>query len=106
MLVAELLTTFKNFPKKHIFTLLLGFTLLISISVLGNNDFTEETQISELTKPLTLVSLTENNGIEIPLIEKETLIKRNDSLFTILKDLGVIQEDIIKLINSKIFAFG
>ncbi len=101
MLVAELITIFKNFPKKHIFTLLLGFTLLISISILGSNDFSEETEISELTKPLTLVSLTENNRFEIPLIEKETLIKRNDSLFTILKDLGVVQEDIIKLINSK-----
>ena len=101
MLVAELITIFKNFPKKHILTLLLGSTLLISISVLGSKDFIEETEIPELTKPLALASLKENNKIEIPLIEKEALIKRNDSLFTILKDLGVIEEDIIELVNSK-----
>ena len=101
MLVAELITIFKNFPKKHILTLLLGSTLLISISVLGSKDFIEETEIPELTKPLALASLKENNKIEIPLIEKEALIKRNDSLFTILKDLGVIEEDIIGLVNSK-----
>ena len=101
MLVAELITIFKNFPKKHILTLLLGSTLLISISVLGSKDFIEETEIPELTKTLVLASLKENNKIEIPLIEKEALIKRNDSLFTILKDLGVIEEDIIGLVNSK-----
>ena len=101
MLVAELITIFKNFPKKHILTLLLGSTLLISISVLGSKDFIEETEIPELTKTLALASLKENNKIEIPLIEKEALIKRNDSLFTILKDLGVIEEDIIGLVNSK-----
>ena len=101
MLVAELITIFKNFPKKHILTLLLGSTVLISISVLGSKDFIEETEIPELTKTLALASLKENNKIEIPLIEKEALIKRNDSLFTILKDLGVIEEDIIGLVNSK-----
>ena len=101
MLVAELITIFKNFPKKHILTLLLGSTLIISISVLGGKDFIEETEIPELTKTLALASLKENNKIEIPLIEKEALIKRNDSLFTILKDLGVIEEDIIGLVNSK-----
>ena len=101
MLVAELITIFKNFPKKHILTLLLGSTVLISISVLGSKDFIEETEVPELTKTLALASLKENNKIEIPLIEKEALIKRNDSLFTILKDLGVIEEDIIGLVNSK-----
>ena len=101
MLVAELITIFKNFPKKHILTLILGSTLLISISVLGSKDFIEETEIPELTKTLALASLKENNKIEIPLVEKEALIKRNDSLFTILKDLGVIEEDIIGLVNSK-----
>ena len=61
MLAAELITILKNFPKKHILTLLLGLTLLISISLLGSKDFAEETGVSELTKPLSLTSLTENN---------------------------------------------
>ena len=101
MQVSEIITIFKNFPKKHIFTLLLGFSLLISISILGSSDFKEETLVNDLTKTISISTLTENNQIEIPLIEKEALIKRNDSLFTILNKLGVVQEDIIELVNSK-----
>ena len=101
MLVAEFITILKNFPKKHIATLFLGFMLLISVSILGSKDFTKEEKISELSKPIKLITLTEDTQIKIPLIEKEKLIKRNDSLFTILKELGVLQEDIIKLVNSK-----
>ena len=101
MLVRELINVLKNFPRKHIFTLLIGLILIISISLLGNIKFTEENQYSELTKSLSLSSLTDDYQIDIPPIEKEALIKRNDSLFTILKQLGVLQEDIIQLINSK-----
>ena len=101
MQVSEIITIFKNFPKKHIFTLLLGFSLLISISILGSSDFKEETIVNDLTKTISISTLTENNQVEIPLIEKEALIKRNDSLFTILNKLGVVQEDIIELVNSK-----
>ena len=101
MLVRELINVLKNFPRKHIFTLLIGLVLIISISLLGSIKFTEEKQYSELTKSLSLSSLTDGYQIDIPPIEKEALIKRNDSLFTILKQLGVLQEDIIQLINSK-----
>ena len=101
MLVRELINVLKNFPRKHIFTLLIGLVLIISISLLGSIKFTEENQYSELTKSLSLSSLTDSYQIDIPPIEKEALIKRNDSLFTILKQLGVLQEDIIQLINSK-----
>ena len=101
MLVAEFITILKNFPKRHIFTLLLGSILLISFSFLGSKDFSDEEKILELTKPLTLNTLTSDERIISPLIEKEKLIKRNDSLFTILDELGVLKEDIIELVNSK-----
>ena len=101
MLVRELINVLKNFPKKHIFTLLIGLVLIISISLLSSIKFTQDNQYSELTKSLSLSSLTDDYQIDVPPIEKETLIKRNDSLFTILNQLGVLQEDIIKLINSK-----
>ena len=101
MLVRELINVLKNFPRKHIFTLLIGLVLIISISLLGSIKFTEENQYSELTKSLSLSTLTDGYQIDILPIEKEALIKRNDSLFTILKQLGVLQEDIIQLINSK-----
>ena len=101
MLVAEFITILKNFPKRHIFTLLLGSILLISFSFLGSKDFSDEEKILELTKPLTLNTLTSDERIISPLVEKEKLIKRNDSLFTILDELGVLKEDIIELVNSK-----
>ena len=97
----EIINIFKSFPRKHIFTLLLGTSLLISISILGSSDFNEEIEINDLTKSISISSLTENNQVEVPWIEKEALIKRNDSLFTILNKLGVIQTDIIELVNSK-----
>ena len=101
MLVAEIITIFKNFPKKHIVTLSLGFLSLIGVYVLGSKDLTEQNFKNELSKPLKLLVLTEDSNLEVPFIEKERLIKRNDSLFAILNQLGVPKEDIIKLINSK-----
>ena len=101
MLIAEIITIFKNFPKKHIVTLSLGFLGLISVYVLGSKDLTEQNFKNELSKPLKLLALAEDSNLEVPFIEKERLIKRNDSLFAILNQLGVPKEDIINLINSK-----
>ena len=101
MLVAEIITIFKNFPKKHIVTLSLGFLGLIGVYVLGSKDFTEQNFKNELSKPLKLLALAEDSNLEVPFIEKERLIKRNDSLFAILNELEVPKEDIINLINSK-----
>ena len=101
MLVAEFITILKNFPRRHLFALILGSLLLISFSFLGSKDFSEDEKTLELTKPLTLNTLSLEEKVVSPLIEKEKLIKRNDSLFTILNQLGVVKEDIIKLVNSK-----
>ena len=101
MLVAEIITIFKNFPKKHIVTLSLGFLGLIGVYVLGSKDLTEQNFKNELSKPLKLLALAEDSNLEVPFIEKERLIKRNDSLFAILNQLEVPKEDIINLINSK-----
>ena len=46
MLVRELINVLKNFPRKHIFTLLIGLILIISISLLGNIKFTAEMEES------------------------------------------------------------
>jgi len=101
MLIANLITVLKNFPKKHIATLALGIFLLISLSIVGNNDLPKESDLPELKKSIEINSLKEDIDLKEPLIEREALIKRNDSLFTILNQLGVIKEDIIDLVNSK-----
>ena len=102
MLIEEIITIFKNFPKKHIVTLSLGFLGLIGVYVLGSKDFTEQNFKNELSKPLKLLALAEDSNLEVPFIEKERLIKRNDSLFAILNQLEVPKVFIINLINSKI----
>ena len=101
MLVNEIITILKSFPKKHVFTLFLGFFLLGAISLLGSKDLKEKETELELTKPLILNTLNEEIKIEDPLIEREKVIKRNDTLYTILDDFKVKKEDIISLVNSK-----
>jgi len=101
MLVNEIITILKSFPKKHVFTLFLGFFLLGAMSLLGSKDLKEKETELELTKPLILNTLSEEIKIEDPLIEREKVIKRNDTLYTILDDFKVKKEDIISLVNSK-----
>ena len=101
MLVNEIITILKSFPKKHVFTLFLGFFLLGAMSLLGSKDLKEKETELELIKPLILNTLSEEIKIEDPLIEREKVIKRNDTLYTILDDFKVKKEDIISLVNSK-----
>ena len=101
MLVNEIITILKSFPKKHVFTLFLGFFLLGAVSLLGSKDLKEKETELELTKSLILNTLNEEIKIEDPLIEREKVIKRNDSLYTILDDFKVKKEDIISLVNSR-----
>tara|TARA_Y100001947_G_scaffold38813_1_gene32057 strand:+ start:1983 stop:3287 length:1305 start_codon:yes stop_codon:yes gene_type:complete len=101
MQATDLIIILKNFPKKHIFTLLIGILLIFSLSLIGDKEFAKRENLPELKKPIELGSLKQNLDIELPLLEKEKVIKRNDSLFGLLDELGVLKEDIINLVNSK-----
>ena len=92
------------FPKKHIFLLLvisliILFLFSFSASKEKNKELLEYSLITEIPlKALQENSLTikENHDSII----KESIIKRNDSLFSILKNMGAKTENIIDLINS------
>ena len=101
MLVKKILTIFKNFPKRHSAAILIGLLLLISISILGNFDFSNQKKDADLDKKINIEILQEEDQSEPIYTTRETLIKRNDSLFTILREFGVKSENIINLINSK-----
>ena len=101
MLVKKIVTTFKDFPKKHAAAIVFGLLMLLSISILGNFDFSNQTKSSELSKKLEIDILKQETQPEPIFTTKETTIKRNDSLFTILDKFGVKKENIIDLINSK-----
>ena len=45
--------------------------------------------------------MNQDTKLEPIFVTKETVIKRNDSLFTILNKFGVDKQNIINLINSK-----
>ena len=101
MLVKKIITIFKDFPKKHAAAIVCGILMLISISILGNFDFSNQENDSGLTKKIDIDVLKEETQFEPIFTAKETVIKRNDSLFTILNKFGVKKENIIDLINSK-----
>ena len=101
MLVKKIITIFKDFPKKHAAAIVFGLLMLISITILGNFDFSNQENDSGLTKKIDIDVLKEETQFEPIFTAKETVIKRNDSLFTILNKFGVKKENIIDLINSK-----
>ena len=101
MLVKKILTIFENFPKRHFVVILLCLLLLITLSILGNFNFSDEKKETDLSKEIEIEILKQEIEYEPIYTSKETIIKRNDSLFTILNKLGVKNENIINLINSK-----
>ena len=104
MLVRELINVLKNFPRKHIFTLFIGSVLIISISLLGSIKFTEEKQYSELTKSLSLSSLTDGYQIDIPPIEKER--KLLNTRFFLLTSIQKIVNVYFARLRDRVFVFS
>ena len=101
MLVKKFITIFKDFPKKHAVAIFLGLLMLLSISILGNFDFSTQKKEASLSKEIEIDILKQETQLEPILTIKETVIKRNDSLFTILNKFEVKKENIITLINSE-----
>ena len=75
--------------------------MLIGISTIGNFDLSEQKEGADLSKELNIDILKQESQLEPLYTNKETIIKRNDSLFSILNKFGVKKENIIELINSK-----
>ena len=101
MLVKKILTILENFPKRHFVAILFGLLMLFSISILGSFNLSDPRKDSDLSKRLEIEILNQETEYEPIITSKETIIKRNDSLFTILNKFGVKNENIINLINSK-----
>ena len=101
MLVKKIITIFKNFPKRHSVVILFCLIILVSIVIIGNFDLSEQREDGDLAKEFKIDILKEKTLLEPAYTTKETVIKRNDSLFSILNKFGVKEENIIELINSK-----
>ena len=93
-----------NYPKKHAYTIFVGLILLIIISLLSVLDLNSYPKQIDYTTVMPLDIALEDKEIEDKIdliVNKETTIKRNDSLFSILKRLGVKEKNIIQLVNSE-----
>ena len=93
----------KNYPKKHLLSILTGLVLLVSISFISKANFNSQPAQIDISLEIPLDSLKEEDvqeRIEF-LINKEAVIKNNDSLYSILKRLGIHENNIFQIINSE-----
>ena len=95
-----------TYPRKHIYLLTIGVGLLLSIAFFSSMELDSNSSKESLYNKISIEDLGSNvnKDILIPkLIEfKKAEIKRNDSLFSILRRLGVTEKNIIALVNSDI----
>ena len=95
-----------TYPRKHIYILTIGVAFLLSIAFFSTMELDSNSSKESLYNKISIDDLGSNvnKDILIPkLIEfKVAEIKRNDSLFSILRRLGVTEKNIITLVNSDI----
>ena len=92
-----------NFPKKHFYYFLLGIFFLSSITFLSNLELQSSIQKKEPSNEISLTDLVSSvENIDEPNFNqiKTTDVKRNDTLFSILKRLGIKDYSIYNLVNS------
>ena len=92
------------FPRKHFYLLvLISFIFLILFFLSPSQEKQQKELGQSLITEVSLESLKQTDltiDIGNSLIIKESVIRRNDSLFSILKNMGAKTENIIDLINS------
>ena len=95
---------FSSYPRRHLYLLLVGIIFLISMTLFSNikidSNSPKEALFSQVyMEKLDLDSAAKtetSNFIKL----KRAEIKRNDSLFSILKRLGIEEKNIVTLVNS------
>ena len=93
-----------TYPRRHLYLLVMGVALLLSIVFFSSMELDSGSSKESLYNQISIVDIDSevNKDVFIPeLIKfKKTEIKRNDSLFSILRRLGVIEKNIITMVNS------
>ena len=92
------------FPRKHFYLLVLISFIFLVLFLLSPSQERQQKELGQsLITEVSLESLKQKDltiDIGNSLIIKESVIRRNDSLFSILKNMGAKTENIIDLINS------
>ncbi len=95
---------FSSYPRRHLYLLLVGVIFLISMTIFSSIKIDSNLPKEALFSPVSMEELDLDSAVEAETFNfiklKREEIKRNDSLFSILKRLGIEEKNIVTLVNS------
>ena len=95
---------FSSYPRRHLYLLLVGIIFLISMTLFSNINIDSNSPKEALFSQVSMEELDLDSDVEVETSNfiklKRAEIKRNDSLFSILKRLGIEEKNIVTLVNS------
>ena len=95
---------FSSYPRRHLYLLLVGVIFLISMTIFSSIKIDSNSPKEALFSQVSMEELDLDSAVEAETFNfiklKRAEIKRNDSLFSILKRLGIEEKNIVTLVNS------
>ena len=95
---------FSSYPRRHLYLLLVGVIFLISMTIFSSIKIDSNSPKEALFSQISMEELDLDSAVEAETFNfiklKRAEIKRNDSLFSILKRLGIEEKNIVTLVNS------
>lgn len=95
---------FSSYPRRHLYLLLVGVIFLISMTIFSSIKIDSNSPKEALFSQVSMEELDLDSAVEAETFNfiklKREEIKRNDSLFSILKRLGIEEKNIVTLVNS------
>ena len=95
---------FSSYPRRHLYLLLVGIIFLISMTIFSSIKIDSNSPKEALFSQISMEELDLDSAVEAETFNfiklKREEIKRNDSLFSILKRLGIEEKNIVTLVNS------
>ena len=95
---------FSSYPRRHLYLLLVGVIFLISMTIFSSIKIDSNSPKEALFSQVSIEELGLDSAVGAETFNviklKRAEIKRNDSLFSILKRLGIEEKNIVTLVNS------
>ena len=95
---------FSSYPRRHLYLLLVGVIFVISMTIFSSLEIDSNLSKEALFSQISMEELDLDSAVEAETFNfiklKRAEIKRNDSLFSILKRLGIEEKNIVTLVNS------
>ena len=95
---------FSSYPRRHLYLLLVGIIFLISMTIFSSIKIDSNSPKEALFSQVSIEELDLDSAVGAETFNviklKRAEIKRNDSLFSILKRLGIEEKNIVNLVNS------